>query len=386
MKNKTIILYPHGGSGNHGCEAIVRSTAKITGAGISLYSSQKGQDIKYGLDSVCDLHDIINPIKKDIRYLASSLVYHLTGNSDYLDRLAFGDMIRNAKKADLVLSIGGDNYCYGIPGHIIFLNRQFRKTGIPTVLWGCSIEKDVLTDDVVEDLSGYKLIIARESLTASYLKEAGLTNVVEAPDPAFALDEKKVSLPDWWMPGNTVGINASPMILDKSNDSELTLANYESLIEYILKYTDSSIALIPHVVWENNDDRKPLRFLYDKFSDNDRIHIIDLDYNAEELKYIISCCRFLVTARTHASIAAYSTCVPTIVTGYSVKAKGIARDIFGTSEDYVVAVQSLRDKMELVNAYKKMVRNESSIKSHLKNVIPDMKERALQMNSFVKNL
>lgn len=32
-----LVLYPHGGSGNHGCEAIVRSTCKITQADITLF-------------------------------------------------------------------------------------------------------------------------------------------------------------------------------------------------------------------------------------------------------------------------------------------------------------------------------------------------------------
>lgn len=42
-----------------------------------------------------------------------------------------------------------------------------------------------------------------------------------------------------------------------------------------------------------------------------------------DLKGYISRCRFLVAARTHASIAAYSTGVPALVAGYSVKARGL---------------------------------------------------------------
>ena len=63
------------------------------------------------------------------------------------------------------------------------------------------------------------------------------------------------------------------------------------------------------------------------------------DKNCMEIKGIISKCRFFIGARTHSTIAAYSTCVPTLAVGYSIKARGIARDIFGTEDNYVVPVQ-----------------------------------------------
>lgn len=42
-----LVLYPHGGSGNHGCEAIVRSTCKITQADITLFSASPEEDKKW---------------------------------------------------------------------------------------------------------------------------------------------------------------------------------------------------------------------------------------------------------------------------------------------------------------------------------------------------
>ena len=56
------------------------------------------------------------------------------------------------------------------------------------------------------------------------------------------------------------------------------------------------------------------------------------DHNCMELKGIISKCRFFVGARTHSTIAAYSMGIPTLVVGYSVKARGIARDLLGGEE------------------------------------------------------
>ena len=52
-----IYMYAHGGSGNHGCEAIVRSTCDMLNNPlwdeILLISSKTEEDIKYGLDKIC---------------------------------------------------------------------------------------------------------------------------------------------------------------------------------------------------------------------------------------------------------------------------------------------------------------------------------------------
>ena len=95
-----------------------------------------------------------------------------------------------------------------------------------------------------------------------------------------------------------------------------------------------------------------------------------------QLKDIISRCRIFVGARTHATIAAYSTCVPTLVVGYSVKARGIARDLFGTEENYVIPVQSLQETDDLLNAYSWIAERESEIRDHLQNIMPDYIARA----------
>ena len=89
------------------------------------------------------------------------------------------------------------------------------------------------------------------------------------------------------------------------------------------------------------------------------------DHNCMELKGIISKCRFFVGARTHSTIAAYSMGLPTLVVGYSVKARGIARDLFGSEEGYVLPVQKLtRDK--LISAFKNIMIKEKEIQKKLK--------------------
>lgn len=101
------------------------------------------------------------------------------------------------------------------------------------------------------------------------------------------------------------------------------------------------------------------------------------DCNCMELKGYISRCRFFIGARTHATIAAYSTCVPTLVVGYSIKAKGIAKDIFGTYKNYVIPVQMLENEYQLVEAFKWLRDNEKVVREKLGKVMPNYIAKAL---------
>ena len=251
---------------------------------------------------------------------------------------------------------------------------------------GSSIEPSVIANpNVKKDLQNYSVIIARESITYNALINAGLNNAVILPDPAFQLDRVDLQLPKGFINNNTVGLNISHIIIESGNKRNLALKNYERLIEHIINTTDMQIALIPHVVWDGKDDRVPLRMLFEKYKHTGRVVMIE-DHNCMELKGYIARCRFMVAARTHASIAAYSTCVPTLVVGYSVKAKGIAKDLFGTYENYVLPVQSLSEEDDLTKAFDWIYKNEDLIRNHLQAMMPEYRDRALLIGEELKKI
>lgn len=363
------LLYSHGGSGNHGCEAIVRSTVKAIGVDVVLASASPAEDIQYGLDTMCRIINDRELYRKySFSFLLSFLKYRL-GDKTALDRLFFRPIFTAASDCDVALSIGGDNYCYGEQGFLYLINSELRKKGLKTFLWGCSVEPYSLKGALLEDLKGYNRIIARESLSFNALKAKGL-RVDLFPDPAFALERTKTILPKGFVEGNTVGINISPMSLDYANDKEAVEANVNGLVESILKKTDMVVALIPHVVWTYNDDRGPLSLLYEKYKDSGRVILVE-DRPAAELKDIIARCRFLVAARTHACIAAYSSCVPTLALGYSSKSAGIAKDVMLENDAYVLPVQGISRRDELSDLFFQMFSREPALRQHLLAFIPD---------------
>ena len=372
-----VVLYGNGSSGNHGCEAIVRGTVSILGTqhDYIIQSENAADDTKYGLNKLAKVRNAKSEYKKGFAFLRAYAKLKLQKDFIEMDGLAYKNGIKAVNAcADVALSIGGDNYCYAGAGIYAYYNNAYKKQGLKTVLWGCSVEPDVVRDKAVsKDLANYDLIVARESITYDAVK-AVQKNTVLAPDPAFFMDAEPCDVDERLKHGNVIGLNISPMIISNEKNSGLAYENYRQLISYILKNTDATIALIPHVVWETNDDRKVLRQLYEDFGRNERIVLVE-DHNAPQLKYIISLCDFFVGARTHATIAAYSSCVPTLVVGYSVKARGIARDLFGTEEEYVLQVQDLSDYKHLVNAFVLLYQKREAITQHLKTILPEYRKR-----------
>lgn len=387
---KHYILYSHDGSGNHGCEALVRTTIELlqdSDTSFTLSSTRPEEDLAYGIDKLCDvvkIHSKSKSVKKDLKFLKA--YYQLKAKKNYIpmDRLAELEAF-NARKGDIAFSIGGDSYCYGFTDEMAIRNKLWKKGGLKTVYWGCSIEPDLLEDpEIAKDIATFDLITARESISYEALKRVN-SNTVLVSDSAFALKTVKEPLPIELNNREIVGLNLSPLVENLEKKKGIIRRNYEVLIEHIINNTDWSILLIPHVVWEGTDDRIINDFFFDKYKDCGRVFAVE-DANCEVLKGYISRCRFFIGARTHATIAAYSSCVPTIVLGYSVKSKGIAKDLFGSYENYVLPVQSIKQPNNIVDAFKWLVANEDRIKNNLQNVLPEYINRVYDGVSALKKL
>ena len=377
-------FFPHPSSKNHGCEAIAISSFNI----LKRYLPDAKTEIltKYSADSslrgeknayVLYDKEALLPLPALKRYSLPWFKYCIGKclQKDIALDLITEELLKKHSdlfsENDVFVSIGGDNYCYGRPTAFYAINRAAHETGKKTVLWGCSIEPNAINNEMLKDLKMYDKIVARESLTYNALLDSGLKNTVLYPDPAFTLMpvNSEISLK------NTIGINVSPMIMDYSSDSSVVFEAFKALIKYICEKTNFDIALIPHVTAASTNDLDTLKALKYSFDTDKRVCLYN-DMDCQKLKHIISQCRFFIGARTHATIAAYSTCVPTLVCGYSVKAKGIAKDLFGEYENYVIPVQEISNEKDLIRAFEYILYNEEKIRSHLEKNMPNYVNRA----------
>ena len=385
---KKIMLYNHGGCENRGCEAIVRSSVALFGdkAAFSLTSLQPEYDRQAKLEGIRKIiHCEISPLS--LRRFINSIGFRLGIPREQEIARKYGVSIDLGKRSDVCLSIGGDTYCYGHQEHLQVINGRLRKAKKPLVLWGCSVEPDIICGETLEDLRAYDLIVARESITEAAMKSAGLP-VVRWCDPAFTMASEELPLPEGWREGKTIGLNVSPLVLDKAKDGKKAIEAFTALVRHILDTSDCAVALVPHVFWAHDNDLDALGRIKACFADEPRVFMLPKaeTLTAIQLKGYIKRLSALVTARTHASIAAYSTCVPTLVIGYSVKAKGIARDLFGDEEGHLIPVQELSGQEQLIAAYDALLARAEQERLFLKKRIPEYTAGREEIVSAVLNL
>ena len=357
-------LYFHGGSGNHGCEALIKTISKacdLKKDNTALYSYKPVEDKKWGIA------DYVRIIRKS----------NLT--SCDLTNIKHGNNV-------IALSIGGDNYCYGDYGRkcLAEYNKKFNENNVKTALIGCSINPEYLENrEVLDDLNQYSLITARETTTYEALLKKGIKrNTHLIPDTAFLLEKVELPLPLKFKIGKTIGLNISNVV---SNTSDLVYQNFYNLIEYIIQNTDYQIALIPHVMQEENFDKKALEDLYHGCSNQERVLLVQ-EHLANEIKGFIARCEMFIGARTHATIAAYSSCVPTLAIGYSVKSLGIAKDLFGSSDNYVLSINDLKSENELIDGFIWLEKNRVVIQNQLKKIIPAYQKNCLKLKDLIRDL
>ncbi|MCI2047658.1 MAG: polysaccharide pyruvyl transferase family protein [Faecalibacterium sp.] len=374
MPNETIFLYGQGGAGNHGCEAIVRSTAQLLApARLTVFSHNPEQDVQFGLDAICDIRPMTNkfdPARRSLKSMRYNLYKNILKNEQAAFDYYNGPVVSAARPGRRFLSVGGDVYCYDSWRAAAKLNDRLLARGAKLVLWGASVEPAALAADAAlrAELARFSLITARETLSYTALREVN-PNTVLVCDTAFALTPSAVALPKGFVPGKTVGVNVSPLVQGAGKNALVT-ENYAALIEWTLAHTEHTVALIPHVTWVDVNDLAPLTALYERYRATGRVVLVGAEYNCCQLKYLIAQCCAFVGARTHATIAAYSSGVPTLVCGYSVKARGIAQDLFGAGENYVVPVQSLTAPAQLADAFAALYAEKEAVAERLKAKIP----------------
>ncbi len=368
-------LFDHTGCINRGCEAIVRGTMNI------LSRNKNHPQFKlasYNPDSDGILNtDVFKMKARDLNKIESALAafnIKVNKNEYYALKTAYSDVIRQADDCDICLSVGGDTYCYGDNAPSRAIARALHKNGKKTVLWGASIGKEDLSSEKIEALKIFDGIFVRESLTYALLEKIiPQEKLFQFADPAFCMERTDLPLPDGFQQDNIIGFNLSPLVVNKN---PLLINVCVDFLKGIIENTTLQIALIPHVTEKNNNDCDVLDEIYNKLNDPVRVIKIPGNLNATEYKGYIARCRFFVGARTHATIAAYSNGVPTLVLGYSIKSRGIAKDLFG-DEKFVIDVSNVSNSKTLNTEFMKLLEQEGEIKKTLRKVIPMMVKSAM---------
>lgn len=376
-----IMMFANGSSENHGCEAIKKTTMKLLGEN-EYYIGTTNIEYETKIDSV---KYIQYTFKKKYSIL-ERLLCRLRIMKGAKGRLQLEQFQPYFEKCDLAISVGGDNYCYGDSEWLYYLHNMAVVRDKPSILWGASLEESLIDEEMEKDFQKFSIILVRESISYNILMKKKIKNVYLCPDPAFCLDtlSPEILVPSFDKKKKYIGINISPLVERRECNPGIVRKNVYNTIKYILENTQYDVMLIPHVVTSDNNDYELLSKYRNDFP-KERVILIE-DQPCEILKYYISKCDLMIAARTHASIAAYSNCIPTLVIGYSVKSRGIALDLFGVDENYVISVDKLINENSLLDAFIWIFKRKDSIKRHLEKVMPGYIQQTNKMAELIKKL
>ncbi|KKH33453.1 polysaccharide pyruvyl transferase family protein [Methanosarcina mazei] len=406
-----FILAGNGPYENRGCEAIVRGTTKILREYFRdprfVCLSHFDSDNQYRKQCQAEtdpniVHQAVNKLRKREvirRFWKPSTWTHLYQryfNPDVLKYWTYEKIYPHLDEAKAVLSIGGDNYGIASKYPTIFTNLddvvlEKRKK---LVLWGASVgpfnaipEFELSMSSHLKSVSG---IFARESSTIEYLKTIGVVNnVYPVADPAFLLDPIKPPHIEDKVPIETgaIGLNLSPLMgyYVTGGDQKKWTQIAAKIITDVMKKTEMPVYLIPHVIISGSNDyefmQNAVSLMEDKFKKS--VTIVPA-FSAAEQKWIISQMDIFAGARTHSTIAALSTGVPTLSLAYSIKALGINRDIFG-DESYVLRSDNL-NALSVAERVISISENATTIRRLLDDKIPDMRNLALRAGEHLQML
>ena len=312
---------------------------------------------------------------------------------------------RALDRAAAVLAVGGDNlsYDYGFLATLLFFSplQAAVLKGVPAVVWAASIgpfsSRPSWERRFADLLARVDLITVREPLTQAYLEELGVhDNIRRVADPAFLLPARPTQLPgkiEQALQAGAIGINLAPLMTRYNGLSARNwMARAVQMVAEVRRRTAAPILLIPHVmmsphIFPANDDYGFLKALQERLPADARDDVWLYDARQDDcrqIKWVISRLRVFAGSRTHSTIAALSSCVPTFCIGYSIKSRGINLDIFG-HEQWVSHVSQLAAG-RLAERIESLLESQAAIRSHLRSVIPTCIENAWKNGEFLADL
>jgi len=408
-KNLLFILAGNGSYYNRGCEAITRGTVHILRnffdqprfIAVTWYKNEeqfKQQRLKETDPSIIHKKmyvpykrfDFLWFLRNPLRIIYPRIIKHIT----------YKDLKPHLSEAKAVLALGGDNYSvdYGRPsrrsGSCTDLDDLVVARRTPLIIWGASVgpfSRYPAYEKYMINHLHKVYILARETLTIEYLAEKGLTeNVYRVADPAFVMKPTEPKKENYKLEieEGSIGLNLSPLMKNFVVHGSLKqwIALAEDIIRQILQKTERMIYLIPHVTgtpW--NDDYLFLKRVFSTIPEHAaRVVLVPPIFNASETKWIISKMAVFAGARMHSTIASLSSCVPTLSFAYSIKAKGLNKDIFG-HQNYCLSPDKLASDT-VAEKIEELLQESNNIRTYLKMHIPKFKDLAMKGGDILRTI
>ena len=380
---------------NHGSEAIVRGTVeilrrtfqepRIVSVDLLHYPYTQVQESDEGISHRPLYYPKPGSCQKLFFQISMGLLTRENAYKLYVRRI-----LPEMQEADAVLFLGGDGFI-NKPYYPIACAHQALRLKKTAVIWGASIGpfggSSLYRRRVFRHLKMLSGLFVRETATQAYLADNGVSrNVYLADDPAFVMEPEEP--PDRafveQFPQGAIGVSLSRLFLRRTRYKDDLERGVYQIIEAI-RQLGRPIVLIGHCVSDNSNDHELLdTLLQNNTSCWSDIICLPRFMPAAQIKWAISRLHCLVAARTHATIAAFSSCVPTVSLIYSFKGLGINQRLFGglrhavTKED--CSVQAIVEKVEFV------LTHHGEIRRILQEKMPDVEAGSMRAGEYLRRI
>jgi len=219
-------------------------------------------------------------------------------------------------------------------------------------------------------------LYVRDDKAIALLNENNI-DYIQTIDLAVYMKPKKI---DMHIPENAIMINVNGlMYLDNYNSLKNQFTEYKNILLETVKYFQTlgkHIVFIPHTYNAIDPIEEDDLIAINDFVNTNNIKnvtIVDKDYDAQELKYIISHAELFIGSRMHSCIGGLSRSVPTVGLAYSYKFKGTF-SMFGL-EETVIEVNNL-DNTKVITVVEK-IKEIYNKKDEYKNILIENNKREI---------
>jgi colanic acid/amylovoran biosynthesis protein len=381
---------------NHGSEAIVRGTVIILREFFEHPEIVSAETERFPYSDVPEsdpgiIHKpVFLPKPHSIHWFSNQVRKAIFTRPVAYKHFAKG-LLPEIKKADVVLSLGGDGYRKK-PFLAIAENDLAIEAKTPVILWGASVEPFAgslkYQKSVFNHLRRLTGIFVRETISQQYLADNGIKdNVYLVEDPAFLMEPEMPDDPEFVenLPRGAIGISLSGLFLNQTRFAENHEDAVYRIVEAVRQRFGRPIILVPHCVdYEDNDYALLDGVLKANASHWPDVICLPKLLPAAQIKWVISKLHAFVGARAHATIAAFSTYVPTVSLVYSFKGEGFNQHLFGCL-DYVVKTEQcepeiIAEKLDLV------LDNHDEIRKTLQEKMIKIKKGAMRAGHLLKKI
>ncbi|KRF35877.1 polysaccharide pyruvyl transferase family protein [Paenibacillus sp. Soil787] len=394
---------------NKGDAGIIRAMVqefrkRYPNAEIKVVSLFKDLDIgKYGDCEVIDC--IIKPYtgkNRLLKTIRNVLLLFWIWLLNFLS-IPFNNTVREIKKADIIVSCGGGYFkarnLAQFLGDFMYHYIQFvtaiqykKKFIVYAQTVGEFGSNSFVQNRIKYLLKKAELVLPREPISFQYLMKfvPKLNNYFETSDVAFLLEKKELKskeINDLLQDNGNLKIGLTMRFWHfpgSSNRKEL-LDQYKSAvkesIQYLLANYKVDIFLMPQCVGPGEDNDLIIsREIYQSFSGNNKVHLLDQDFIPEELKYVYSRMDLFVGTRMHSNIFSLSEGVPCVAISYDLKTDGIMQAV--GLQDYVLDIKGIESK-ELILKLDKALNDLPRMKDILHLNIPRIIQKAKLNNNLL---